>query len=246
MAATRKTTRRTIRRRISQYTPGSSVFKLSEEQFRELEGALGQPIPPSVRERLQVEVQECISETFGEKSAPFVDDVDDVVAKVRAAAKALEQALMGSSRDATQRYARLYLSVAYQEQGAGRSSLDPFRSDLSALISASTIVRQKLKEMDGPKEGDAWNSFVRRTTRLFKAHDLPTGAPKDRPLSPYLQFLRALGKMDAAFARYTTTDSALQTAVGRARTKRAGHPPHLEPIAEDPCGAFEGEDDADE
>jgi hypothetical protein len=246
MSATRKTTRRTVRRRISQYTPGSSVFKLSDDQFAELEKALGQSLRPAIRERLLAEAQECVNETYGEKSAPFVDDVDAVVSKVRAAAKALELALIGSSRDATHRYARLYLSVAYQEQGAGRSNLDPFRSDLSALISATTIVRKNLKEMDGPKEGDAWNSFVRRTTRLFKSHDLPTGAPKDRTLSPYLQFLRALGKMDGAFARYTTTDSALQTAVGRARTKRAGLSPDLEPIADDPHGAFDDEDDGDE
>lgn len=202
-----------------------------------IESALDRPLVAEVRAQLRVLAEECINETFGEKHAPFVDDVDAIVAKIRSAAKSLEQALAGSSRNATERSARVYLGVAYQEQGAERAGLDPFRRDLSALILAASQVRRRLVEMEGLREGDAWVTFVRKTTRLFKSFDLPFGASKSGELSPYLRFLRAFAAIDPAFARHTKTDSALQTAVSRAREKRLGRSPGFSTDAKDPDGA---------
>jgi len=235
MAAPRKTNRQARRRVASNL--GVATLKIDEAQWGHLQEALGATLGAQVREQIRAAAQECISEAYGEQNAPFADDVDARLAKIRTAAKALDDALAGQGgvRDKTDFTTRYYLGGEYREYSGG-ADLDSLRSNLSALIGAADLTRRRVQSMQAAKDGDAWRGFVKRSTLILAGHGLPTGAPKDRPLSPYLRFLKAMATIHEAFSRHTGSTDALQGAVYRARKRPPGHSAGNPTVSDDPDG----------
>lgn len=245
MKSAPKTARKSVKKRIAIHTLESSEFVPTAEQWNRLEAELGATLLPSVRIDLVRALRDCIDHTYAETSTPFVDNVDAAINRVKEAASALEQAIWSGGE--TERSALVYLSVAYREHAPSGSDLRDFSGKLSALISACASVRSDLGKMDyGPAEGEAWTGLVRRVRRLFRANEFPAGAAKAGPLSPFLKFLKALADLNPAFARHTQTDSALQTAVHRARKLKLNTKKPAAARPDDPNGSLGAADNSDE
>jgi hypothetical protein len=175
-------------------------YKPSDKEWTTMQEALGSQIPDKVRKGIVDIVQGYFNIAPAENAAPFIDDVQKVISKIRASTICLERALGVAPGDLenTQREARVRVSSAF----GGTAKLDALGKMLSGLMRATAAARHKTQadEKLGFREGDAWKRMVTDLRTLFKVNGLPATAAQGRDKwkanrgSDFVEFFAAMQK----------------------------------------------------
>ena len=165
-----------------------------------MQEALGRQIPDKVRKAIVVIVQGYFNIAPAESAAPFIDDVQKFISKIRASTICLERSLgvVPGDLETTHREARVRISSAF----GGTAKLEALSKTLSGLVRATAAARNKTQadEKLGFREGDGWKQMVTDLRTLFKENELPTTAAQGRDKkktnrgSDFVEFFAALQK----------------------------------------------------
>jgi hypothetical protein len=190
--STRKSRKPRVRTSISsewlEYTP-------TDDDWTEMEIAIGRPINSDVRSETIRIVQQYFRAQPFETNAPFLEEVLAGLDAIARAAGQLQKALAAES-------SVIDIIRAQIDQDLP-SKLDVFDEMLQSIISAAPLAKTEFVEQsrNGFAEGEAWQEMANKMKALMRSHSMPYGASQDGTKakdptkgSPFVQFIISLQK----------------------------------------------------
>jgi hypothetical protein len=193
------------------------AFRIGRVRRAKLEQKIGRPIPAAAWDELIEATREYRADTDLEENTPPISSEIGRVKKWRVAAEAI-WAVYGE-RDSDKR------RTPYQHIRADKLRAWALESrNMMRDCDAELRHLAKVEAEDGGfREGEAWNQWIWRLTRILEGAGLPTGARKDRDhdrVSPFVAFVAALQCcLPGKFRRHAHSEEALADGIIRARRR---------------------------
>jgi hypothetical protein len=209
---------------------GEPDFTPTLDDWARIEAAYGFPLRVDDRRQLVAMVHAHLVWQAFEPNAPFVDDAEEWLERVAAAANALFRTLMPleepMKRQASWHSETLietnFLTRFLPDEGRFRN----FTSLIGEFVTACALAKKDFPSHSahGFEEGQTWNRLIRDLTKFAEERGMPTAASKganksasDRP-SPFVAFVRELQTIFPPDSRrHDTSDAALARGISLAR-----------------------------
>jgi hypothetical protein len=187
----------------------------------QLEKAIGKPIGPEVRSKIEVSIYDYLTFATWESTATSASSVIKDVEVIKSAAVAFRNALL--VRDGFQARYEIETQLGRPRGYLRGMAVGPIHE----LVRDCDAVMNRMAIQEGYRPGEAWDRWIWRVTDILKAAGLPTGARKDtdknkRASSPFVEFMCLLSRccLPVKFRRHTHSNNAMAEAIGEARRLR--------------------------
>ena len=191
---------------------GKPRLKISEGDWKRIEKAYGHALTKPLRQKLCDATREYLEWDELEKAAQRAWEAEVKINVVKAAASkfidAIFQRPRNIARDAdffARRLISKHLHLSFQGRDGLQNSLLKIERDISDacdrafdIFDACDRALHDLQVENGFRDGETWGLWIRKLTKILKAHQLPTEVRKDtgknltgKP-SPFVAFVREL------------------------------------------------------
>jgi hypothetical protein len=216
-------------------TPGARVLinSFTNDDWQRIEAAYGYSVPVTAREQIQSATLKFAFSAELEGVAQPVKESREHLLDIKHVMAAACDKLFKNPQDErwdSRCYANRLLERNVREAGlAGRRrySLRSLDSVLVSVIAGCDLSLEQLEnpKNQGPRNGDAWEEWVRCVSQIAEAHGLPTGASKGKdrnktksPPSAFVTLIRELQELiPEKYRRSTHSVGALAAAICSAR-----------------------------
>lgn len=201
------------------------------ENWGQIEKAYGHSLDDAVRKRILEATTSFVYFEVFERTAKPVRHAIDAVSSVRSAAKALFHALAGSHNGSDASfYAKHLINRNFDDprlrvSGPGNDPLNALTGVLTTLAAACNLALEEMETSDatGHREGDCWENWIRRLTRISEENGLPwrvsKGSDKSTQESPFTRLVATLQECVPRDARRHRSNAALAKAINEARRR---------------------------
>jgi hypothetical protein len=173
------------------------LINLSDENWRTIEEAYGNPIPQEARLQIEVVTVQFLQFAVAEDTGSM-EDADRRVTRLRNGARSLIKAIdVRPVSDVTRNYVDDELALSYARLNsakfckvlriravplAARKYVGEISADLCRFVQACDMtlkVFEDASQYDYWPSGRAWDEWIRQLTTTLASHNLPTGVRKD-------------------------------------------------------------------
>jgi hypothetical protein len=171
---------------------GPPPLEFGASDWQRIEKASGLQLLPGVRDEIAVVTAEAQAASFMEMNADRAGDAKEHLVEFREAVKRLVDAIPARNFGATS-YARglVYNRMrgdSWRDPQSPAYFEDPVETLARRLESWVAACDDAIAELDNPdfviREGEGWNLWIIRLTRIFRNNGLPTGVRSDDLGSP--------------------------------------------------------------
>ena len=229
---------------------GKPRLKISQGDWKRIEKAYGHALTKPLRQKVCDATREYLEWDELEKAAQRASEAEVKINAVKAAASKFRDAIFqrprNIARDAdffARRLISKRLGLSFQGRDGLQNLLLKIERDISDacdrafdIFDACDRALHDLQEENGFRDGETWGLWIRKLTKILKAHQLPTEVRKDtdknltgKP-SPFVAFVRELQACIPEEYRFSQPNSAeapaniaLSEAIYRARRVRKAH-----------------------
>ena len=191
-------------------------LKISEGDWQRIEKAYGQALTKPLRRKVCDATREYLRWAGLEKAAQRVSEAEVTINAVKAAVSKFRDAIfqrprnIGKDADFFARHLiSKHLGLSFQGRDGMKNLVLKIGRDISDACDRSLKVARDifdacdrsshdLQEENGFRDGEIWGLWIRKLTKILKAHQLPTEVRKDtnknltgKP-SPFVAFVREL------------------------------------------------------
>jgi len=215
---------------IASASGGESDFKITKQNWQKIERAYRNTLSADVRDRILKATTAFVNFEVFERNAEPLQVAIERVESIKKATGNLYLTLFAVASDAKV-YADHVVKKYFDDPRLAVQRRDLFYALGGVLTSLSVACNLALDEMSDPnlpghREGECWDQWIRRLTRVARENDLPFAAPKgsDKAIahSPFVLMVAALQDcVPASARRHHASMDALSTAIHRARTNTA-------------------------
>lgn len=226
---------------------GKPRLKISEGDWKRIEKAYGHALTKPLRQKVCDATREYLEWDELEKAAQRASEAEVKINAVKAAASKFRDAIFqrprNIARDAdffARRLISKHLGLSFQGRDGLQNSLLKIERDISDacdrafdIFDACDRALHDLQEENGFRDGETWGLWIRKLTKILKAHQLPTEVRKDtvknltgKP-SPFVAFVRELQacvpeeyRRSQPYSAEAPANIALSEAIYRARRVR--------------------------
>jgi len=211
------------------------TFLISASEWVRIEGAIGCPLFPGVREQVRGTTEEFLEHAVCEQKAEPKDRAYQAINAIKEPAEylhvAVREALRTGKPDADNHGLGLITkhfvnAWPIEDDGYIRAELDDaelFKEALNQgskftgewlgdtslltklLISACQAALEELDNRRGFRTGDAWDIWIGRLTRIAENNNLPTGTRESTDSAPFVNFIWVLQECIPEQYRRSTT-----------------------------------------
>jgi hypothetical protein len=169
-------------------------YEPSDNDWVQMEGAIGKPFPVNLRSETVKIIQRYFQIQPFEANAPFLEDGLRRIDLIVRAAEQLQSAL-DANNDPVVVHVRAQL-----EQEFGSHEIETLDEMLRSLLSSAQYTEIAFSEQskNGFVEGDAWHEMMSSLKALMRSHSMPYGASQDSTKakdpngSRFVQFVQSL------------------------------------------------------
>ena len=226
---------------------GKPRLKISEGDWKQIEKAYGHALTKPLRQKVCDATREYLEWDELEKAAQRASEAEVKINAVKAAASKFTDAIFrrprNIARDAdffARRLISKHLGLSFQGRDGLQNLLLKIERDISDacdrafdIFDACDRALHDLQEDNGFRDGETWGLWIRKLTKILKAHLLPTEVRKDtvknltgKP-SPFVAFVRELQacvpeeyRRSQPYSAEAPANIALSEAIYRARRVR--------------------------
>ena len=226
---------------------GKPRLKISEGDWKRIEKAYGHALTKPLRQKVCDATREYLEWDELEKAAQRVSEAKVKIDAVKAAASKFTDAIFrrprNIARDAdffARRLISKHLGLSFQGRDGLQNLILKIERDISDacdrafdIFDARDRALHDLQEENGFRDGETWGLWIRKLTKILKAHQLPTEVRKDtvknltgKP-SPFVAFVRELQacvpeeyRRSQPYSADASANIALSEAIYRARRVR--------------------------
>ena len=226
---------------------GKPRLKISEGDWKRIEKAYGHALTKPLRPKICDATREYLEWDELEKAAQRTSEAEVKINAVKAAASKFRDAIFrrprNIARDAdffARRLIGKHLGLSFQGRDGLQNLLLKIERDISDacdrafdIFDACDRALHDLQEENGFRDGETWGLWIRKLTKILKAHQLPTEVRKDtvknltgKP-SPFVAFVRELQacvpeeyRRSQPYSAEAPANIALSEAIYRARRVR--------------------------
>ena len=230
---------------------GKPRLKISEGDWKRIEKAYGHALTKPLRPKICDATREYLEWDELEKAAQRTSEAEVKINAVKAAASKFTDAIFrrprNIARDAdffARRLISKHLGLSFQGRDGLQNLILKIERDISDacdralkverdIVDACDRALHDLQKENGFRDGETWELWIRKLTKVLKAHQLPTEVRKDtvknrtgKP-SPFVAFVRELQacvpeeyRRSQPYSAEAPANIALSEAIYRARRVR--------------------------
>jgi len=206
-------------------------FSITDNDWEKIQKSYGHELIPEVRQLIQQVSTQFVRFEIFEQKAERLQPALDAVSSVQDAVIALQNALcsIAGASDTMVYAARLIKSnfddtCFLKARHRGDDLISTLRNVSASLNFACSIAKQEMENgnIQNYREGEHWDMWINRLTKIAKEKRLPHGVSKDSDkssrVSPFISLVKALHEhVPEGARRHCHSDVALAKAITDAR-----------------------------
>jgi hypothetical protein len=210
---------------------GEPKINCSGEDWKRIEKAYGKKLPGELRLQILGATTEFVRFEVFERTVEPLSWAIDRIQRVKKGAAQFYKALFDDPRHESDAhvYANHLIKKHFEEPRLPAADMLNHVSWLlsSVLVACNRALREiETSDLEGHREGDCWEQWIRRLTKALSTYDLPTGARTDSDKaktglpSPFVSLVSELQKcVPPDSRRHMHSYEGLAKAITRARSK---------------------------